>query len=122
MTEGVKEKYDQMIEEGLTLQRRWGKPEDVGRVVACLASGDMAYSTGQVILVDGDMTVGRLLVCFEDFIFVIIRNNEIVHLLTGSLCSCVSTSQLYREQGKSGTDYIFHGHTGRMDLRWASPA
>jgi NAD(P)-dependent dehydrogenase (short-subunit alcohol dehydrogenase family) len=60
MTAGVKEKYDQMIEEGLTLQRRWGKPEDVGRVVASLARGDMAYSTGQVIYVDGGMTIGRL--------------------------------------------------------------
>jgi NAD(P)-dependent dehydrogenase (short-subunit alcohol dehydrogenase family) len=60
MTSGVKEKYDKMIDEGLTLQRRWGKAEDVGRVVVSLARGDLAYSTGQVILVDGGMTVGRL--------------------------------------------------------------
>jgi len=60
MTAGVRDKYDRMIAEGLTLQRRWGKPEDVGRVVASLARGDLAYSTGQVILVDGGMTIGRL--------------------------------------------------------------
>ena len=60
MTAGVKEKYDQMIAEGLTLQKRWGMPEDVGRAVASLARGDLAYSTGQVILVDGGMTIGRL--------------------------------------------------------------
>jgi NAD(P)-dependent dehydrogenase (short-subunit alcohol dehydrogenase family) len=60
MTAGVKEKYDRMIGEGLTLQRRWGMPDDVGRVVASLARGDLSYSTGQVILVDGGMTVGRL--------------------------------------------------------------
>ena len=60
MTAGVKEKYDRMIAEGLTLQRRWGMPEDVGRAVASLARGDLAYSTGQVILVDGGMTIGRL--------------------------------------------------------------
>lgn len=60
MTNGVREKYDRMIADGLTLQRRWGMPEDVGRVVASLARGDMAYSTGQVILVDGGMTIGRL--------------------------------------------------------------
>jgi NAD(P)-dependent dehydrogenase (short-subunit alcohol dehydrogenase family) len=60
MTAGVKEKYDRMIAEGLTLQKRWGVPEDVGRVVASLARGDLAYSTGQVILVDGGMTIGRL--------------------------------------------------------------
>ena len=60
MTSGVTEKYDRLIKEGLSLQRRWGKPEDVGRVVASLARGDLAYSTGQVIQVDGGMTLGRL--------------------------------------------------------------
>ena len=60
MTAGVSEKYDKMIAEGLTLQRRWGMPEDVGRAVASLARGELAYSTGQVILVDGGMTLGRL--------------------------------------------------------------
>jgi len=60
MTAGVSEKYDQMIAEGLTLQRRWGMPEDVGRAVASLARGELAYSTGQVLLIDGGLTVGRL--------------------------------------------------------------
>jgi NAD(P)-dependent dehydrogenase (short-subunit alcohol dehydrogenase family) len=60
MTAGVKEKYDKMISEGLTLQRRWGLPEDVGRAVASLAKGDFAYSSGQIIMVDGGMTIGRL--------------------------------------------------------------
>jgi len=60
MTSGVSEKYDRLIAEGLTLQKRWGEPGDVGRVVASLAKGDLAYSTGQAILVDGGMTVGRL--------------------------------------------------------------
>lgn len=60
MTAGVREKYDRMISEGLTLQKRWGMPEDVGKAVASLARGDLAYSTGQVILVDGGMTTGRL--------------------------------------------------------------
>jgi 3-oxoacyl-[acyl-carrier protein] reductase len=60
MTAAVKEKYDRLIADGLTLQRRWGKPEDVGRVVAALARGDLGYSTGQVIMVDGGMSVQRL--------------------------------------------------------------
>jgi NAD(P)-dependent dehydrogenase (short-subunit alcohol dehydrogenase family) len=60
MTAAVKEKYDHMIAEGLTLQKRWGMPEDVGRAVASLARGELAYSTGQVIMVDGGMTIGRL--------------------------------------------------------------
>jgi len=39
---------------------RWGLPADVGRAVAMLTRGDLAYSTGQVIMVDGGMLVDRL--------------------------------------------------------------
>ena len=53
MTSTVKEKYDTLIAEGLFLQPRWGEPEDVGKAVAMLSRGDLAYSTGQVIMVDG---------------------------------------------------------------------
>jgi len=59
MTAGVKEKYDKLIGEGLTVQKRWGEPEDVGKVVASLAKGDFMYSTGQVIMVDGGLTIPR---------------------------------------------------------------
>ena len=60
MTETVTEKYGRLIDEGLTLQPRWGFPEDVGRAVAMLVRGDLPYSTGQVIMVDGGMTVQSL--------------------------------------------------------------
>jgi NAD(P)-dependent dehydrogenase (short-subunit alcohol dehydrogenase family) len=60
MTSGVKDKYDKLIEEGLTVQKRWGLPEDVGLAVAALAKGDFPYSTGQVIMVDGGLTLPRL--------------------------------------------------------------
>src|SRR6266536_3821967 len=60
MTTGVKEKYDKLIEAGLCVQKRWGEPEDVGKVVAALAKGDFMYSTGQVIMVDGGLTIPRL--------------------------------------------------------------
>ncbi len=60
MTAGVKEKYDSLIAAGLTLQPRWGQPEDVGRAVAALARNDLPYSTGQIINVDGGMLIGRL--------------------------------------------------------------
>jgi len=60
MTAGVKEKYDKLIEEGLCLQQRWGEPADVGKVVAALAKSDFMYSTGQVIMVDGGLTIPRL--------------------------------------------------------------
>lgn len=60
MTTGVTEKYDRLIESGLTVQPRWGLPDDVGRAVAALARGDFPYSTGQVIMVDGGLTINRL--------------------------------------------------------------
>jgi NAD(P)-dependent dehydrogenase (short-subunit alcohol dehydrogenase family) len=60
MTAGAKAKYDKLIGEGLTIQKRWGYPDDVGKVVAALASGSFPYSTGQVIMVDGGLTVPRL--------------------------------------------------------------
>jgi 3-oxoacyl-[acyl-carrier protein] reductase len=60
MTETVTAKYDKLIAEGLTVQPRWGFPDDVGKAVAMLVRGDLPYSTGQVIMVDGGMTVQRL--------------------------------------------------------------
>ena len=38
MTKPVTEKYDKLIAEGLTLQRRWGLPEDIGKAVAMMVS------------------------------------------------------------------------------------
>jgi NAD(P)-dependent dehydrogenase (short-subunit alcohol dehydrogenase family) len=60
MTAAVKERYDKLIAEGLTVQGRWGLPGDIGQAVAMLVRGDLAYSTGQVIMVDGGLTVHRL--------------------------------------------------------------
>ena len=60
MTAGVQEKYDRLISDGLLVQPRWGLPEDIGRACAALARGDLAYSTGQVICVDGGLTLQRL--------------------------------------------------------------
>jgi len=60
MTSGVTEKYDKLIAEGLTVEPRWGTPEDVGRTVAVLARGEMTYVTGNFIMVDGGLTLRRL--------------------------------------------------------------
>jgi NAD(P)-dependent dehydrogenase (short-subunit alcohol dehydrogenase family) len=60
MTSGVTAKYEKLIGEGLMLQARWGVPADVGRAAAMLARGDLSYSTGQVIMVEGGQTVQRL--------------------------------------------------------------
>ena len=53
MTGAVKEKYDRLIDEGAWPIRRWGEPSDVARAVAAIARGDLPYSTGEVINVDG---------------------------------------------------------------------
>lgn len=60
MTGPVREKYDRLLAEGLAPQARWGEPEDIGRAIAMLLRGDLAYSTGQVINIDGGMTLQRL--------------------------------------------------------------
>lgn len=56
----VQAKYDKLIAEGLTLQARWGMPDDVGKAVTMLVRGNLPYSTGQVISVDGGMRIERL--------------------------------------------------------------
>lgn len=60
MTGAVKEKYDNLIASGLTVDKRWGTPDDVGSAVASLARGDMPYATGCVVMVDGGLTLERL--------------------------------------------------------------
>jgi 3-oxoacyl-[acyl-carrier protein] reductase len=60
MTAPAKAKYDRLIAEGLLVQSRWGEPEDVSRAVALLARGELPYSTGQVLTVDGGLSLRRL--------------------------------------------------------------
>jgi len=60
MTAGVTAKYDKLIAEGLVPERRWGQPEDVGRAVCALARGEIPYATGQVIHIDGGLSIQRL--------------------------------------------------------------
>jgi len=60
MTAGVREKYDRLIQQGILLERRWGTPEDVGKTVAAMVRGDLPYATGQVVTLDGGLTLLRL--------------------------------------------------------------
>ena len=60
MTRAVKEKYDTLIAAGLVPQGRWGTPDDVGRAVAALVSGDFDFSQGTVVDVDGGFSLLRL--------------------------------------------------------------
>ena len=59
MTAPVIDQYERRAKEGLTLFPRVGQPEDVGAIIASLASGKLPYTTGQVIHADGGMLVSR---------------------------------------------------------------
>lgn len=60
MTEAVREKYETLIEQGLTPIQRWGTPEDVARAVAAVAEERFPFSTGEIINVDGGFHLHRL--------------------------------------------------------------
>ena len=60
MTSAVKDKYDRLIAEGLVPEGRWGLPEDVGAAAAAVIRGDLPFTTGSVIDVDGGFHLRRL--------------------------------------------------------------
>lgn len=60
MTSVVKEKYDNLISNGLTPIKRWGEPEDIAKVVVAIAEGLLPFSTGEIINVDGGFHLQRL--------------------------------------------------------------
>jgi NAD(P)-dependent dehydrogenase (short-subunit alcohol dehydrogenase family) len=60
MTRVVKDKYDRLIEDGVTPIRRWGTEEDVARAVVAIAGGALPFSTGEVINIDGGFHLRRL--------------------------------------------------------------
>ncbi|WP_075349139.1 3-ketoacyl-ACP reductase [Algoriphagus marinus] len=60
MIEAVRETYHKNVKSGMTLEPRMGQPEDIGKVVAALVRGDLPYSTGQIISVDGGMNIKRM--------------------------------------------------------------
>jgi NAD(P)-dependent dehydrogenase (short-subunit alcohol dehydrogenase family) len=60
MTSSVKEKYDQLFDDGLTPIERWGTPNDVAKAVIAITEGYFSYSTGEVFNVDGGFHLRRL--------------------------------------------------------------
>ena len=60
MTKTVTEKYQKLIDEGVTPIRRFGQPEDVANCVLAAASGLLDFSTGQVLNADGGFHIRRL--------------------------------------------------------------
>ena len=59
MTAPVIDSYRERAEAGLTLFPRVGQPEEIGRIVATLATGRLPYTTGQTISADAGMLVPR---------------------------------------------------------------
>ena len=59
MTNTVIEEYRQRAADGLCLFPRVGSPDEVGKVIVSLATGQIPYTTGQAISVDGGMLVPR---------------------------------------------------------------
>jgi NAD(P)-dependent dehydrogenase (short-subunit alcohol dehydrogenase family) len=59
MTAAVIDSYRARAEAGLTLLPRVGTPDEMGTIIATLASGRLPYTTGQVISADGGLLVPR---------------------------------------------------------------
>ncbi|HEX6114533.1 MAG TPA: 3-ketoacyl-ACP reductase [Geminicoccaceae bacterium] len=59
MTAPVAERYEREIAAGITPIARWGEPADVGRAVATGATGRLPFSVGQVVYVDGGLSLPR---------------------------------------------------------------
>jgi len=57
MTAPSKARYDAFFDEGRCPLPRWGQPAEVGRAVAACAAGDLPYTVGQPILIDGGLTL-----------------------------------------------------------------
>lgn len=59
MTAPSKAKYDALINNGLTVIKRFGTPDEVARIAVTLASGLLPYTTGQAIQADGGLLTVR---------------------------------------------------------------
>lgn len=57
MTAKVKEKYEALIEQGITPIKRMGQPEDIAKCVATIADGSFDFCTGTVIDCDGGFNI-----------------------------------------------------------------
>ena len=57
MTYAAQSRFDMRLVEGFTPLNRWCRPEDVGRAVATMAAGELPFTTGTAIQVDGGMHI-----------------------------------------------------------------
>lgn len=59
MTAVVKETYEDRIRAGLTIVQRMGQPSDIASIAVALATGQLAFCTGQALNADGGLTIPR---------------------------------------------------------------
>jgi NAD(P)-dependent dehydrogenase (short-subunit alcohol dehydrogenase family) len=55
MTAPSKARYDGLIENGLTVIKRFGRPTEVARIAVTMAQGLLPYTVGQTVLADGGL-------------------------------------------------------------------
>jgi 3-oxoacyl-[acyl-carrier protein] reductase len=60
MSEAVRNKAGEFIQKKVIPMRRFGQPDDIANVVVFLASEDSSYMTGQVLTVDGGLSLGAV--------------------------------------------------------------
>ncbi|TMJ39951.1 MAG: 3-ketoacyl-ACP reductase, partial [Alphaproteobacteria bacterium] len=59
MTAPSKARYDKLIADGLTVIKRFGKPDEVARIAVTLATGGLPYTSGQAIAADAGLLTVR---------------------------------------------------------------
>jgi NAD(P)-dependent dehydrogenase (short-subunit alcohol dehydrogenase family) len=59
MTAPSRERYDAFFAADGTPMPRWGEPEEVAKAVVACAAGELPYTAGQPIAVDGGLTLSR---------------------------------------------------------------
>ena len=59
MTAPVRDMYRERIKEGLTVTQRMGLPSDIGAIARAMATGQLAFCTGQAVQADGGLVIPR---------------------------------------------------------------
>jgi NAD(P)-dependent dehydrogenase (short-subunit alcohol dehydrogenase family) len=59
MTAPSKAGYDKLIDDGLTVIKRFGRPEEIGKIAVTLATGGLPYTSGQIITADAGLLTVR---------------------------------------------------------------
>jgi len=59
MTVPAQDMYRQRIKDGLTVSQRMGLPSDMGSIAAAMATGQIAFCTGQSVQADGGLLIPR---------------------------------------------------------------